>query len=112
MMSASKQSRKRTVLTEDGELRDDVSIDAAPISAETAPLFCIHCGSPNRSEARFCRKCGQPLEDQDVDPALATSYTPYTTDKNKHSKRERGEQNSKTPFAALMTPQMALVQVF
>lgn len=111
-MSASKPQRKRTVLTEDGELRDEISVDGVEISAQTAPLFCIHCGSPNRSEAHFCRKCGQPLDDQDVDPSIAANYVPSTGDKRKHSKEERGEQPATTPFAALMSPQMALVQVF
>lgn len=111
-MSSSKPQRKRTVLTEDGELRDDVNIDVAPLTAQTAPLYCIHCGSANRSEARFCRKCGQSLDDQDIDPAHLPDYTPPAGDKRKRTRQERNELMPTTPFAALMSPQMALVQVF
>jgi pSer/pThr/pTyr-binding forkhead associated (FHA) protein len=38
-------------------------------------VFCTHCGHPNRDDARFCAKCGRPLQG---DPTL--SLTPVETE--------------------------------
>jgi len=38
-------------------------------------LFCTRCGHPNRDDARFCAKCGAPL---DTDSTV--SLTPVETD--------------------------------
>lgn len=112
-MSASKPGRQRSVLTEDGELQEAVNLEVSEQpGAQTAPIYCIHCGSANRAEGRFCRKCGQPLDDQAVDPAMVPDYIPSVGEKSKRLRKEHAEQPAPTPFAALMSPQMALVQVF
>ncbi|GAB4552489.1 MAG: hypothetical protein OHK0023_20580 [Anaerolineae bacterium] len=48
------------MLESDGELSE--SALAAP-----EPLYCNECGSPNMPNARFCRKCGHNLEEQEAD---------------------------------------------
>lgn len=56
------KGQKRTILTEDGELRD--STDE---SAELEPVFCTRCGTANPPESLYCRKCGHSLEEQAAD---------------------------------------------
>jgi hypothetical protein len=62
--------QRQTILTEDGELSD---IEAAPV--QTAPLYCIHCGTANRHIATFCRKCGQSLDESNDIP----DYSDYNS---------------------------------
>jgi hypothetical protein len=63
-MSASKSQRQQTILTEDGEL---VQADSAAADSQTEALFCTTCGTANKASSRFCRKCGQSLDDQAAD---------------------------------------------
>jgi hypothetical protein len=79
-MSSSKLQPQRTILGEDGELRD---VDDASES-QLAPVYCIHCGTANRAEGRFCRNCGQSLDEQVLNPASLDDYTP-SEQKNKRS---------------------------
>ncbi len=59
-MSASKPQRQ--ILTEDGELREaDSSI--TPESRLSA-VYCTNCGTSNRASSRFCRTCGESLDEQ------------------------------------------------
>src|SRR5687768_698858 len=51
--------QQQTVLTEDGELKEVET----PVS-EVRPIYCIHCGTANRSIASFCRNCGQSLDEE------------------------------------------------
>lgn len=59
-MSAQQPKQQRTVLTADGELQ---TLDAEPITQQ-ASIFCTQCGTANKATSRFCRTCGQSLEDQ------------------------------------------------
>ena len=77
-MSHSKLQPQRTILGEDGELRD------ADAESQLTPIYCIQCGTANRAEGRFCRKCGQSLDEQVVNPASLDDYTPPES-KNKRS---------------------------
>ncbi len=63
----------RTALTEDGELRE---IDETPASDSQSAVFCTNCGTANHASSRFCRSCGQSLDEQFVNPASLDSYTP------------------------------------
>ncbi|HEX5548573.1 MAG TPA: protein kinase [Ktedonobacterales bacterium] len=38
----------------------------AQARVQSSGWLCVLCGAHNRTEARFCQRCGQPLEDQDV----------------------------------------------
>ncbi len=70
-MSTSKS--RHTVLTEDGELRE---IEETPATSSQAAVFCTNCGTANHASSRFCRSCGQSLEEQFVNPASLDSYAP------------------------------------
>jgi hypothetical protein len=56
-------ARKQKIITDDGELRDDV------VDPDGAYLYCSQCGTANASKANFCRKCGNNLEEQEADMA-------------------------------------------
>jgi len=55
------QPRKRTILTEDGELRD-----VADSQSEEELVYCNKCGTANAANATFCRKCGRSLVEQEA----------------------------------------------
>ena len=59
-MSAPNPQRERMILTEDGELQE-ADQSAMP---ESEPVFCTNCGTANRASSRFCRKCGESLDEQ------------------------------------------------
>ncbi len=61
------QRTRQAILTDDGELRD-----VADSQAESTTIYCTHCGTASRSDARFCRTCGHSLDDQ----AGQIMYTP------------------------------------
>lgn len=48
------------ILGEDGELREAVLTP----DHSTAPTYCTECGTINRAESRYCRNCGQSLDEQ------------------------------------------------
>lgn len=58
-MNSTKMQRQQTVLTEDGELKE---VDVPAPRVET--VYCIHCGTANKSIASFCRNCGQTFEEE------------------------------------------------
>jgi hypothetical protein len=63
LMSSNPRSQQRAILSEDGELREILETPQSRLSA----IYCIHCGTANRPEARFCYQCGQSVEDQHSD---------------------------------------------
>jgi ribosomal protein L32 len=70
---------QRTVLTEDGELRHiDTETDDQPATPEArlSAVFCTNCGTANQASSRFCRTCGQSLDEQVVNPASLDEYAP------------------------------------
>jgi hypothetical protein len=62
-MANNPKSQQRAILMEDGELREMIDTPQVRLSS----IYCIHCGSANRPEARFCYHCGQAFEDQMID---------------------------------------------
>ncbi len=94
------------ILSEDGELR---SIDAETEGESTSPdghlstVFCTNCGTANRTNSRFCRSCGQSLDEQAVDPASLDDYTPLA----RKSKRSADLATQ----AGHLTPQESAVMV-
>jgi ribosomal protein L40E len=67
-MSTSKSGQKRTILTEDGELRDESE-------QQVEPIFCTNCGTTNAPTASYCRKCGQSLLEQEADMMGVQNYS-------------------------------------
>lgn len=69
------KSKPRTILTGDGELQD---IDAEQVeipAVRPSPVFCNHCGTANQANSRFCRTCGQSLDEQIMDDASDGNYS-------------------------------------
>jgi hypothetical protein len=101
-MSASKPQREsKTILTDDGELQD---VHGTPEPRE-APVFCIHCGTANRTEARYCRNCGRSLEDQEIDADLPeVQAVPGARSKNKRLTAQKGEHSGRPFSIPAMTP--------
>ncbi len=70
---------QRTVLSDDGELHPvDAETDdetAAP-DPHPAAVFCCNCGTANQATSRFCRSCGQSLDEQALNPASLDQYAP------------------------------------
>jgi ribosomal protein L40E len=91
-MSDSKLQPQRAILSEDGELRD---LDEASES-HLAPVYCIRCGTANRADGRFCRTCGQSLDEQAVNPASLDDYAPPEW-KPKRSDRRAAQSAHLTP---------------
>lgn len=87
----SKSSSKR-LIDSDGELSDSAA-SALPLQTRQGDLkYCIHCGSANRAEGRYCRTCGQSLEDQEVAPE---DQFPLRGGKaGQKTKGEKGDQSS------------------
>lgn len=75
-----KGQQRRTILTEDGELRD-----AADESEGLEPVFCTRCGTANPPESLYCRKCGHSLEEQAADVLGMKNYA-RSTAKGKHDR--------------------------
>jgi hypothetical protein len=78
---------QRTILTEDGELRHiDTETDDQAITPEArlSAVFCTNCGTANQASSRFCRTCGQSLDEQALNPASLDDYAP-PEQKNKRS---------------------------
>jgi hypothetical protein len=75
-MNAPKSQRQHTVLTEDGELQqaDDEQVSSPETSLSA--VFCTNCGTANPASSRFCRSCGQSLDEQVINPASLESYAP------------------------------------
>ncbi|MHB8624883.1 MAG: zinc-ribbon domain-containing protein [Aggregatilineales bacterium] len=70
-MSATKPER-RTVLGEDGEIRDLDSLlnepdaESSAEHAEHESLYCTRCGAANPPDASYCARCGKAL----IEPGL------------------------------------------
>ncbi len=65
----------RTVLTEDGELKQ-IDDQASTPEARLSAVFCTNCGTANPATSHFCRSCGQSLDEQVINPAALESYAP------------------------------------
>ncbi len=103
-MSQSKLQPQRTILGEDGELRD-----ADADESQLTPVYCIQCGTANRAEGRFCRKCGQPLDEQAVNPASLDDYTPPEWKNKRSAQRAVSAKPARSPTA--MTFGMVVIEV-
>ncbi len=85
-MSESKAGRKRTVLTDDGEIQE---IYDAPEESQSEPIYCSRCGASNAPDAHFCRKCGNSLVEQEAALLGVENYrTPAEKSKGKHGLTE------------------------
>ena len=63
-MNLQEARHHEAIIGEDGEL-----LEAAPTSDHSAaPIYCTQCGAGNRAESRFCRTCGQSLDEQILAP--------------------------------------------
>jgi ribosomal protein L40E len=60
-MSSGLDSKRRINLEADGELPELIEAEAGEL------LYCTQCGAINPANARFCRKCGHSLEEQEAD---------------------------------------------
>jgi hypothetical protein len=61
-MSAQQPKHQRMALTADGELQ---AVDPEPVTqTQQASIFCTQCGTVNWATSRYCRTCGQSLDDQ------------------------------------------------
>ncbi len=70
---------QRAMLTEDGELRPvdaDTERDTVTPDALQSAVFCCNCGTANRATSKFCRSCGQSLDEQTLNPASLDQYAP------------------------------------
>ena len=64
----------RTILTEDGELKEVDDDLGETLAVHPSPVFCNHCGTANQVGSSFCRTCGQSLDEQVIDAASLQSY--------------------------------------
>ncbi len=60
-MSRKLDPKRHLRLEADGELPEPIEVEAGEL------LYCTQCGTLNSSDARFCRKCGCSLEEQEAD---------------------------------------------
>ena len=93
-MSAS-EPRRRTELTEDGELFEVSSTPADRLSA----VYCTNCGSANKPHSSFCRTCGASLDEQ----TLEEDY-PLSRPKLKRSERRRESTSGPSMPMSAMVP--------
>ena len=63
---------------------------------ENKNVYCILCGAENNPQAKFCTKCGQPMEQKDND--IAT----YLSDKAKEKVKESVTDKAQNAFLALL----------
>jgi len=92
------QPHKKTIVTEEGELRDVPNTQREPAS------YCPHCGTSNRIDSHFCRNCGQLLDEEDLSGPVV-----HRTPKAKHSVSEQPQQGSNV--FSLVTEVMSLLIV-
>jgi zinc-ribbon domain len=89
-MSASKPQRERTILTEDGELRE--ADPSATPESRLAAVYCTNCGTSNRANSRFCRNCGESLDEQVLDSdQVADMRGPGRKSKRSMESRQRAQ---------------------
>ncbi len=70
---------QRAMLTEDGELRTvaaESDGDASTTETQRSAVFCTNCGTANKATSKFCRTCGQSLDEQALNPASLDQYAP------------------------------------
>lgn len=77
MTNLDPQPKKRTVLGEDGELKEQIDL---PVPGQTS-IFCTQCGAGNSADANFCWKCGKSLS-APVAGSTATQAMPKRKVKN------------------------------
>jgi hypothetical protein len=106
-MSSRSSQPKKTIVTEEGELRDVPDNSAA---SRLASVYCTQCGTPNRQDSHYCRNCGTPLDDNA--PARA-AYMPDDYLPTEKPKRTIREERSQAPvWANLVTEVFTLGAVF
>ncbi len=79
-------AQRRARLGDDGELPELIEAQAGEL------LYCTQCGTVNPADARFCRKCGHSLEEQEADMVGLESY--------REGKRKHAQQAEKRHSAA------------
>jgi hypothetical protein len=105
---------QNVILSEDGELRtSDADVDTdgevASSDARSSVVFCTHCGTANQDNSRFCRSCGQSLDEQAVSPASLSDYAAPGW-KSKRSANRAAEAGHLTPQeTAVMIEVMTLL---
>src|SRR5258708_2692880 len=63
-MNLQEARHHKAIIGEDGEL-----LEASPTPDHSAaPIYCTQCAAGNRAESRFCRTCGQLLDEQTLAP--------------------------------------------
>jgi ribosomal protein L40E len=93
--------QQHTLLTEDGELQPADGDQAAMPEARLSAVFCTNCGTANPASSRFCRSCGQSLDEQVINPASLETYAPpQQKGKRDASARQRSPQ-PQTPLQVI-----------
>ncbi len=104
LMSTSKP--RSVILSEDGELRPtdaDTDGETAAPDAHSGAVFCTECGTANRASSRFCRTCGQSLDEQAVNPASLGDYAaPEWKNKRAASSAPQGEHLTQQEMAVMV----------
>ncbi len=100
-MNAPKPQPQRTILSEDGELQqvDDEQVSAP--ETRLAAVFCTNCGTANPATSRFCRSCGQALDEQVINPASLESYMPPRQKGKRDAPAQQPAPQPKTPLPVL-----------
>ncbi len=89
------KGRRRTVLSEDGELRD---VDEDSGASQPEPIYCTRCGTANTPDSKYCRKCGLSLEEQEADLLGVPGYD-RSRPKSKNDLVEEAVREERMAFA-------------
>jgi hypothetical protein len=87
------QPQRKTIITEEGELRD------VPTTSPEPATYCPQCGTANRIDSHFCRNCGTSLDDLDSAPR----------EKPKHGQSEQATPNVWSALTEIATLLMVMV---
>ena len=101
---------QQAILTEDGELRP---VDAEPNGEVSSPeahaVFCCNCGTANQASSRFCRACGQSLDEQAINPASLDEYAPPQWKDKRSADRAAHTEHMTPQEIAVMIEVMTLI---
>jgi hypothetical protein len=98
--------RQRDLLGEDGELRQALDADS-----QAEPIYCTRCGTPNPARARYCRKCGHSLEEQEAEMIGLPSKDLRELAKAKNDARQAAARLATHPESERSASSAAVAQV-
>jgi hypothetical protein len=103
-MNAEQPLKKRSSLSEDGEL-----LQAVEVPDTQAAIYCTQCGTANRANSRFCRQCGSSLDEQMLDGEAGLEGLPRR--KSKYMMESTSDTRERAQAAGVIITAVAVAAI-